>query len=266
MKIYCLSIYNENYNLFKKLGLLPVGLGKNKFTNKWLNDKSGKNIYKKNKNFGEYTFHYNYWKNFLKKEKKNEWIGFCTYRRFWIKNTNKSPKKISDLNKIVIKSPLNNWKNYDVILTSPIKINKIKNMKLIKRNFLEVLKKPSVLVKKNTLEEHFNIFHGSYFLKESIKILSKKDQIGFSKYLNKHKLNAYNMFICKNKKILDHYYKTIFPWLFKCEKKFKNKKLKGYDKVRIYGFLAERFMPYWFKSRYEVYENKICYFDTHLVR
>ena len=43
-------------------------------------------------------------------------------------------------------------------------------------------------------------------------------------------------------------------------------KLKGYDKVRIYGFLAERFMPYWFKSRYEVYENKICYFDTHLVR
>ena len=38
------------------------------------------------------------------------------------------------------------------------------------------------------------------------------------------------------------------------------------DKVRIYGFLAERFMPYWFKSRYKVCENKICYFDTHLAR
>ena len=266
MKIYCLSIYNENFNIFKKLGFLPVGLGKKKFGNNWINDRKGKNIYKKNKNFGEYTFHYNYWKNHLKKEKNNEWIGFCTYRRFWIKNTNKIAKNISELNKIIIKSPLNNWKNYDVILTKPIKINKIKNIKLIKRNIFEVLKKPSVLIKRNTLEDQFNIFHGSYFLKESIKILDKKDRIGFSKFLNNYKLNAYNMFICKNKKILENYYKAIFPWLFKCEKKFINIKLKGYDKVRIYGFLAERFMPYWFKSRYKTYENKICYLDTHLIK
>ena len=56
------------------------------------------------------------------------------------------------------------------------------------------------------------------------------------------------MFICKNTKILYQFYDEIFPWLFKCENEFKNFNLEGYEKKRIYGFLAERFMPYWFKK------------------
>ena len=84
MKIYCLTIYNENFNFFKQLKLYPVGLGKNNFDSKWLNDKTGVNISAKNQYYGEYTFHYNLWKNHLYKEKIN-WIGFCTYRRFWLK-------------------------------------------------------------------------------------------------------------------------------------------------------------------------------------
>jgi len=57
MKTYCLTIYNENYNFFKKLKLIPVGLGNAKFGRKWLDDKSGLNITKKNSFYGEYTFH-----------------------------------------------------------------------------------------------------------------------------------------------------------------------------------------------------------------
>ena len=61
-----------------------MGLGRTNFDSKWLNDKSGFNISAKNQYYGEYTFHYNLWKNHLYKEKIN-WIGFCTYRRFWLK-------------------------------------------------------------------------------------------------------------------------------------------------------------------------------------
>ena len=56
------------------------------------------------------------------------------------------------------------------------------------------------------------------------------------------------MFICKSKKILKKYYESVFPWLEKCEKEFGFENLKGYGMKRIYGFLAERYMSYWFQK------------------
>ena len=56
------------------------------------------------------------------------------------------------------------------------------------------------------------------------------------------------MFICKNKEILFPYYESLFPWLANCEKIFNFKDLRGYGLQRIYGFLAERYMSYWFKK------------------
>ena len=50
MKIFCLSIYNENYHLFKKLNLDPVGLGKENFDKYWLRDNDKINISNKNIN------------------------------------------------------------------------------------------------------------------------------------------------------------------------------------------------------------------------
>ena len=55
------------------------------------------------------------------------------------------------------------------------------------------------------------------------------------------------MFICKSPKILNEYYNSIFPWLEKCESKF-GFNLEGYGLKRIYGFLAERYMSFWFKK------------------
>lgn len=39
MKVFCISIFNENYKLFKSLNLIPVGLGKKKYSKKWLIEK-----------------------------------------------------------------------------------------------------------------------------------------------------------------------------------------------------------------------------------
>ena len=42
MKVFCISIFNENYKLFKKLNLISVGLGKKKYSKKWLIEKKKK--------------------------------------------------------------------------------------------------------------------------------------------------------------------------------------------------------------------------------
>ena len=83
MKIYCIDINNDNYQKIKKLNYIPVGLGKDKFNKDWVRDNNGDNISSKNPFYGEYTFHYWFWKNKLIEIKDNEWIGFCAYRRFW---------------------------------------------------------------------------------------------------------------------------------------------------------------------------------------
>jgi hypothetical protein len=55
------------------------------------------------------------------------------------------------------------------------------------------------------------------------------------------------MFICRSTKILNNYYSSIFPWLKRCEKEF-GFQLDGYGLKRIYGFLAERYMSFWFRK------------------
>ena len=73
----------------------------------------------------------------------------------------------------------------------------------------------------------------------------------FSKLMLKLESKTYfhphNMFICK-RNFLKEYYNIVFPWLNKCEEIFGFENLKGYDLTRIYGFLAERFLSYWFNT------------------
>ena len=86
LKIYCLDLNNENYNKITNLGYTPVGLGQNRFDSNWVRDNTGINISHKNKYYGEYTFHYWFWKNLLNTIDEHTWIGFCAYRRFWLQD------------------------------------------------------------------------------------------------------------------------------------------------------------------------------------
>ena len=206
MKIFCLSIYNNNYERFKKLNLIPVGLGDANFDTQWLNDKGTFNISNKNKNFGEYTFHYHLWKNILNNKNYDDWIGFCGHRRFWSNGSKEIIHSLDELNDIIIKNKKSEWDKFDVILGEPLVFKKIKNSKLIKRNIIEVIKKPSVLFKNNTLMDQFRIFHGSFFLEKSLEFLSSENQLNFQEFLDGYELNPYNMFICRNSKILKQFY------------------------------------------------------------
>ena len=44
------------------------------------------------------------------------------------------------------------------------------------------------------------------------------------------------------------WFKNLYDWLFKCEKIFGLTDLKGYGLQRIYTFLTERYMPFWFEK------------------
>ena len=250
LKMFCLSPDPKHLDLIKKLKYTPVGLGKNSFDNNWFTDKNGKNISDKNEFYGEYTFHYWIWKNYIS-ELKNNWIGFCQYRKFW--SFNNSISEITDFNDLsnnLIKEIPESLNSYESIIGIPIYINQLRLSKFIKHNFLHMIKNPSLFFKKEkrNIMFHFDMMHGRGNLSKAIELLDEKEKKDFSLFVkNSVSFNPHNMFICRNSKILELYYSSVFPWLKKCEKVF-GFELYGYGSKRMYGFLAERYMSYWFQK------------------
>ena len=104
------------------------------------------------------------------------------------------------------------------------------------------------------------MFHGNGVLDKAIDLLDQNEKEDFKSYVRSNiSFNYGNMFICKSKELMNRYYETIFPWLEKCEA-ILGFELKGYE-VRTYGFLAERFMAYWFNKYSKVLEVPVIYHD-----
>ena len=261
LKMFCLCINDKLLNRVKKLNYTPVALGQKKFSSDWLTDSTDENISSKNKHYGEYTFHYWFWKNMLNKMQDNQWIGFCAYRRFWLNEEKKIKNNIYDM---ALNSIPDEWNNYDVIIGDHIHLDKIKWIKVIKYGKLALLRNPlSFLKSKRNIRFHFDMFHGNGILDQAITLLNKNDRFDFKKYVTtKTSYNQGNMFICKSKKIINSYYETLFEWLSNCEKVF-GFDLHGYGKIRVYAFLAERFLPYWFNKYTKSMEWPIIFHDLN---
>ena len=106
--------------------------------------------------------------------------------------------------------------------------------------------------------------HGDGNLEKAISVLDHQNKNDFLDFVKSEiSFNPHNMFICKNKKILMNYYDSVFPWLKKCEKIFGFKNLEGYGLKRIYGFLAERYLSYWFKKYTKHYIMPIYFKDLN---
>ena len=130
--MFCISLEPNHYKFIKGLGYVPVGLGDKKFDDDWLSDKTGINISKKNKNYGEYTYHYWIWKNYLDKL-DNKWIGFCQYRKFWsLQESKKENLNFKTLNTQVLKEIPEKFERYETILGEPMFVNQWRTMKFIK--------------------------------------------------------------------------------------------------------------------------------------
>ena len=69
------------------------------------------------------------------------------------------------------------------------------------------------------------------------------------------------MFIAKPE-IANNWFIALFEWLSRCEEIFGFDKLKGYDTTRLYAYLAERYLSFWFK-KYTKSKNSPWVFINH---
>ena len=109
------------------------------------------------------------------------------------------------------------------------------------------MRNPSAIIRsKRNIRFHFDMWHGNGNLDKAIDLLDIADRDDFRSYTRKNvSFSRGNMFVCRSKKIIDSYYSSVFPWLHRCEEVF-GFNLKGYGMTRIYAFLAERYLSYWF--------------------
>ena len=140
----------------------------------------------------------------------------------------------------------------------------MKLTKFFKKGFKIIIKNPLLLVNKNkrNINFQFDLMHGLGNLNKAIDLLDDFNREDFRNFVNtKISFNPQNMIICRSKEMLKKYYETLFPWLERCEKIFEFKDLSGYGKTRIYGFLAERFMSYWFQKKTSYTTMPIIFYD-----
>ena len=276
MHIYCIT--HKNLDFIEKLNLIPSGVGSISYPQNFIDEKTGNNINQKNPYYGEITFHYWLWKNKLKDFSKNDWFGVCHYRRFFLKN--KFSKKIQNSNNqqgffknelslneiksMIIEKPENSWKDLDVILCEPIDLRNQKKTKIIKKAFRSFIKKPSILFngKKHNIRLHFEMFHGHKYLDSAINLLPEDDKLDFQNYINhKTSLSPNCMYISNNKEKVEKFYLNLFTWLENCEKVFGLKKTNDYGTQRIYTFLTERYLPFWFEKYCRVGYSPWIFYD-----
>ena len=87
LQIYCVT--DREIPFLEESDYKLAAVGKKKFSDKYLKCDFKDNIFHKEVNYSELTFHYWFWKNQLQNHREDEWIGFCQKRRFWLKsNTN----------------------------------------------------------------------------------------------------------------------------------------------------------------------------------
>ena len=202
------------------------------------------------KNYSELTFQYWFWKNKLNLNNDN-WVGFCQKRRFWLnKSSVKEEITEKNFNKHFLIEPDPEWKNYNAIICSPINVNSAKKMKLIKRGIKSIIKDPSLLFDKNkqTLKVHFDMHHGHGNLDKAVSLMNESERDEFNLFLNNStSYNPHIIFIAKPN-IANNWFVALFDWLFECEKVFGFDNLEGYETQRLYAYLAERYLSFWFKK------------------
>ena len=249
LEIYCVT--DKDLLYLKNLPYKLAGVGKSNFSKEYNLANTKDNIDYKEKYYSELTFHYWFWKNEMKNLENNTWIGFCQKRRFWIKkNISKNDITTYNLRNYILSEPPEEWKNYNSVICDPIYVNGVNKVKLLKRGFKSLIRDPQIFFnkEKQTVKLHFDMHHGYGNLDKAINLLDDSDRDEFRNYVeNQVSFNPNIMFIAKID-IANQWFEKLFPWLFRCEKIFSFENLKGYDSQRLYAYLAERYLSFWFKK------------------
>jgi hypothetical protein len=249
LDIYCIT--DKPLLHLDNLPYKKAGVGKSIFPKNYYLSDSLDNIFYKEKHYSELTFQYWFWKNKLSQLKESTWIGFCQKRRFWIKEESINLEiNLSNLaDHLLLSIPKALSQNNSIIVNS-IFVNKVNKIKLIKRGFKSLIKNPSIFFNesKQNVKLHFDMHHGYGNLDLAINVMEDPDRKEFRDFVDNSVLfNPHIMFIAKPM-IANQWFSKLFPWLFRCEKIFGFNNLKGYDTQRLYAYLAERYLSFWFKK------------------
>ena len=248
LDLYCVT--DKKLLFLENTALKLAGVGTDQFSDRYIRCDNKINIFNKEKYYSELTFHYWYWKNCLHNEKKS-WVGFCQKRRFWIKSEKyKNHITKNNLNDYLINEIDNNLDTYDSIICNPITISGAKKMKILKRAWKNLITDPGIIfnAKKETIALHFDMHHGYKNLEKAANLLDKNDKNDFFLYINNNTFYNPHIMCIARPEILNKWFSTLFVWLEKCEAEFGFKELKGYDTLRLYAYLAERYLSFWFKK------------------
>ena len=262
LKIYCVT--NKKVNFISKKVYHLAWVGGQKAPPDYVNCESGENINHKEKYYSELAFHYWYWRNLLKSENPDNWIGFCQKRRFWITKEMQENINQQNINEYLITEPSKDWSKYDSIICKPINVSGAKKIKIIKRGWKNLIKDPLILFskKKQNILLHFDMHHGYGNLQKAINELDIDNQNDFKDYVSKNNtFNPHIMFIAKPA-IINKWFEALFPWLERCEKKFRFDDLVNYDTGRMFAYLAERYLSYWFKKNTKYKEENWVQLDN----
>ncbi|MDC3038725.1 DUF4422 domain-containing protein [Candidatus Pelagibacter sp.] len=255
LKIYCVT--NKKIDFVSKSNYFFGWVGKELAPKDYLTCNTQDNIFIKEKFYSELTFHYWYWKNQLKNENDTDWIGFCQKRRFWIKDEAKEKNiNTNNANDFLVDEVEELPKNVESIICEPIKVNNVKKIKMIKRGIKSLIKDPSIFfdTSKQSVKFHFDMHHGYKNLERAISVMKEKDRSEFLHYVENNVCYNPHIMVISKKRILNKWFSSLFEWLFECENVHGFDKLKGYDTQRLYAFLGERYLSYWFK-KYTVYKE-----------
>ena len=248
LEIYCVT--DRRLTLLENTKYKLCSVGQNFAHENYIKSSTANNIFFKEKYYSELTFHYWDWKNMFNIDNQN-WIGFSQKRRHWLKL--KSKNNVIDKKNLIdhlLFEPDPSWEKFDSIICEPIKVSGAKKIKILKRGWKNIIRDPLILLneKKQTVKLHFDMHHGYGILDKAIDELNGLDREKFRNFVNSsNQYNPHIMFISKSK-IINEWFLNLFEWLDKCEKIFGFNDLEGYDLQRLYAYLAERYLSYWFKN------------------
>lgn len=177
----------------------------------YIRDDSGDNISSLHDNYGELTSEYWVWKN-----SKADIIGFCHYRRWFVKNLKLEKLKKSDI--------LKDLKEYDIILPS-------------KSTFDETLY--DFQKKSDITDPDYDATYEDYLKVEEVLEKFFPDYAKtYHDIMNGKEMWACTIFICRREKA-DEYFQWLFSVIDKLKYEFDLAKYESRD-PRVFAFIAER--------------------------
>jgi hypothetical protein len=105
----------------------------------------------------------------------------------------------------------------------------------------------------------------SKFIAQAASVMNKEQKNDFLSFIKTETelFSPYSIFILKKRKF-DDLCSSLFNWIGSCENIFDINKLEGHGQIRLFDYLAERYISYWIKKNTNFKVSPFLFFDPKL--